>query len=143
VPRQFKKKPGLFRSLIAFVLACGMASAFFFDSSYLLIPFIAVLMISTYYVIFQWLLLKRVGIYREGDRLVLRDNSGKDLSEIDLSQDYEVTYVYEGYHWAIYQLRQGSIKIKFSSGSRNAVPIVRDVLRMEWPPIGRTPSPGV
>lgn len=139
-----KKKPGFLRTLVALLIATVIAVPLVYKvNAAFIFGFIALILIMFGYAVAQFYWLQKYSVQQENNRLLLKGKSGKIVSEIDLNEDYEIQYGYEGFMWAVYVVRQKSRRLKFSSKSLGAEQVVRDVLHLDWPPTGRTPSPGV
>ena len=76
----------------------------------------------------------RRSVLAEADAVVLLDTSGREVSRILLSRPFELQYLSRGYGEAAYKLTQGDAVLIFTSCSRGADHVVRDLLQLEWPP---------
>jgi hypothetical protein len=57
---------------------------------------------------------------------------------IDRRLPYTYEFMYRADGGAVYRLRQGATRVDFSSENEGAEAVVRDVLRLEWPPVDKS-----
>ncbi len=68
------------------------------------------------------------------DCLILYSSDGSEIQRLDLNSPFEVEYLFKGNGNALYQLTQGRSRIRFSAETQGAESIVKEVLRLQWPP---------
>ena len=104
------------------------------------IPFIAVPFALAYFgwLYYKWHQLKSFGIVKRDDRIVQTDIQGRELASINLGKPYKVDVSFKSYLKPMYTIRQGDVKVQFTSDTKNAKYIAVDVLGVtkEWPPVG-------
>ncbi|NIP39270.1 MAG: hypothetical protein GWO07_11690 [Candidatus Dadabacteria bacterium] len=107
-------------------------------------PFLGILIISSWIYLFYIGLLFYFLINRklevENHILILKNRKGKIISQIDLNKDYEVDYIFKGYEWAIYKVKQDSNVLRFTRRSEGVDNLVKKYFKMEWPPVGMYPG---
>ncbi len=89
------------------------------------------------YITARFALSSRYSVQMEGELLVQKNRNGDIVRRIDLRQLYESECVFSGYLEGIYMVRQEGCKIEFTTRNKNAEQVVRDVLKLKWPPTGR------
>jgi hypothetical protein len=87
----------------------------------------------------------------DGTILLKRTPDGRVMAQVDLDGPYTAECLYVGCDaillrpeaptrlWAIYRVRQGHRTLRFTSEAEGSDRVVRDVLKMEWPPRARMP----
>jgi hypothetical protein len=73
----------------------------------------------------------------EDDILVQRDAAGREVGRVSLTRPFEVEYPFKGYFQALYRIRQDGAVLTFTEKTPGAEHLVRDVLGLQWPPIGQ------
>jgi hypothetical protein len=79
---------------------------------------------------------RRRPIEIEKDALV-QYAAGREVARVRLDRPFEVEYLFKGYFEALYRIRQGGSVLTFSNKTPGAEPFVRDMLGLDWPPLGR------
>ena len=83
------------------------------------------------------MLARRRPLAIEGNVLVQRDASGREIGRVILDRPFEIEYLQKGYFNALYRITQGEVALVFTQQTAGAEHLVRDVLELQWPPFGR------
>ena len=95
---------------------------------------------ALFYYLWAFLKMKRLEqtiIEELKNKLIQRDTHGKVKAEIDMEKDYRISTPYVGYLEAIYRVKQDKQVLQFSTKTKNAEHLVKDVFKLkgEYPPI--------
>jgi hypothetical protein len=71
------------------------------------------------------------------DGTVVQYAAGREIGRVRLDRPFEVQYLLKGYFAALYRITQGDVILTFADKTPGAEQLVRDILGLEWPPIGR------
>jgi len=126
-----RSRLGPVQALVATSVIVGVS--LFFTPGLLLVAAFAVLWV-TFGSAITMLRLKGHTVQLDGDLLRQLDAQGRERGEIDLGRSFTYEFLYREEGNAIYRLRQGTSSIDFSSDLPEAEHLVKDVMKLEWPP---------
>ncbi len=68
---------------------------------------------------------------------VVQYAGGREVGRVRLDQPFDVQYLFKGYFAALYRITQRDVVLRFTDKTPGAEQLVRDILGLEWPPVGR------
>ena len=70
----------------------------------------------------------------QGNRLIQRNRAGRECGSVDLNLPFKCELVHHDGWKALYRVQQGHQRLQFVVPVTSDGRLVRDVLRMQWPP---------
>ena len=124
-------------SLVSGLVITAIIGAWFVLSDFFFLTLCLLAVIYGLGIAFRLLLVERYELKIQDEWLIEYDSSGQEKERLNLSKPFEAECLFKGYFNALYQLTQGETRVRFSARTRGAPYVVKDILQLQWPPIGQ------